>query len=75
MPQSRNANGHSPQGSRPRASLNEPLLKPQDAADLLSVRLSWVYEAVRDGRLPCIHVGRHVRFLRTDLEGWIDDQR
>ncbi len=24
---------------------------------------------MRDGRLPCIHVGRHVRFLRTNLAG------
>ncbi len=75
MTQLRNAHGRPPQGTRPRASLNEPLLRPQDAADLLSVRLSWVYEAVRDGRLPCIHVGRHIRFLRTDLERWVDDQR
>ena len=28
-------------------TLDEPLLKPSDAAALLSVRTSWVYEAVR----------------------------
>jgi excisionase family DNA binding protein len=71
----RRDNHLSPLSTRPRASLSEPLLRPQDAADLLSVRLSWVYEAVRDGRLPCIHIGRHIRFLRTDLERWVDDQR
>lgn len=57
------------------ASLREPLLKAADAATLLSVRSSWVYEAVRDGRLPCVRVGRHVRFLRTDLEDWVRGQR
>jgi excisionase family DNA binding protein len=55
--------------------LGEPLLRPVDAAALLAVRPSWVYEAVRAGRLPCVRVGRHVRFLRSDLEAWIVAQR
>ena len=59
----------------PRSTLNEPLLTPHDAATLLAVRVSWIYDAVRAGRLPCVRVGRHVRFLRTDLERWIADQR
>ena len=57
------------------ASLNEPLLTPAQAAALLAVRPSWIYEAVRAGRLPCIRIGRHVRFLRSDLERWVDRQR
>ena len=56
-------------------SLGEPLLTAPDAAALLSVRPSWIYEAVRDGRLPCVRVGRHVRFLRSDLEEWVRAQR
>jgi excisionase family DNA binding protein len=58
-----------------RHTLDEPLLKPSDAAALLSVRTSWVYEAVRAGRLPCVRVGRHLRFLRSDLECWVREQR
>jgi excisionase family DNA binding protein len=58
-----------------RDTLNEPLLTPADAAGLLSVRTSWVYEAVRTRRLPCVRVGKHVRFLRSDLEGWVREQR
>ena len=45
------------------------------AAALLSVRTSWVYDAARSGDLPCVHVGKHVRFLRSDLERWIAEQR
>ena len=56
-------------------TLNEPLLTPHEAAALLAVRVSWIYDAVRGDRLPCVRVGRHVRFLRTDLERWIADQR
>lgn len=57
------------------ARLAEPLLTSQDAAELLSVRASWIYEAVRDGRLPCVRIGRHIRFLRGDLERWVSEQR
>ena len=55
--------------------LDEPLLRPADAARLLAVRTSWVYDAARDGRLPCLHIGRHLRFLRSDLERWVAEQR
>ena len=58
-----------------RHTLDEPLLTPAEAAALLSVRTSWVYEAVRARRLPCVRVGRHVPFLRSDLEGWVREQR
>jgi excisionase family DNA binding protein len=60
-----------PREERRSPSLAEPLLRPADAAALLSVRTSWVYEAVRSGQLPCVRVGRHLRFLRSDLERWV----
>ncbi len=58
-----------------RHSLNMPLLRPDQAAELLAVRPSWIYEAVREGRLPCLRVGRHIRFTRTMLETWLEAQR
>lgn len=56
-------------------TLSEPLLTPMQAAELLAVRRSWVYDAARQGELPCIRVGRHVRFLRSDLERWVSAHR
>jgi excisionase family DNA binding protein len=58
-----------------RHTLDEPLLTPAEAAKLLSVRVSWIYEAVRAGRLPCVRIGRHIRFLRSDLEAFVREQR
>jgi excisionase family DNA binding protein len=54
----------------------EPLaqLRPQ-AAKLFSVRPSWVADAARGGHLPCVRIGKHVRFLRSDLERWVGEQR
>jgi excisionase family DNA binding protein len=55
--------------------LAEPLLDATAAAHLLGVRPSWIYEATRAGRLPHIKIGRHIRFLRTDLETWVLSRR
>jgi len=57
------------------APLSEPLLDAVAAAHLLGVRPSWVYESVRAGRLPHLKVGRHLRFLRHDLEDWVLSRR
>jgi excisionase family DNA binding protein len=60
---------------RPAVDLSEPLLSAPQAAAVLSVRTSWVYDAARSGSLPCVRVGKHVRFLRSDLERWVAEQR
>lgn len=51
-----------------------PLLCPHEAATLLSVKPSWIYEAVRAHRIPCLRVGRHIRFTRAMLEQWLAEQ-
>jgi excisionase family DNA binding protein len=55
--------------------LDTPLLTAVEAAQLLAVKPSWIYEAVRAGTLPCLRIRRHIRFARTMLEeccggGW-----
>lgn len=60
--------------STPAVALSEPLLDADQAASLLSVRKSWVYEAVRDKKMPCLKVGRHIRFTRPMLESWLMSQ-
>lgn len=60
------------QVNRPPARLlDKPLLRPEEAAELLSVKTSWVYDAVRAGNLPCRRVGRHIRFTKAMLEDWL----
>jgi excisionase family DNA binding protein len=55
----------------PRRPLDGPLLTPTQAAALLSVKTSWIYDAVRTGRLPCLRLGRHIRFTQGMLEEWL----
>jgi excisionase family DNA binding protein len=54
--------------------LSEPLLDCAAAASLLNVRVSWVRDAARLGQLPCLRVGRHLRFTRVMLEEWLEVQ-
>jgi excisionase family DNA binding protein len=66
-----------PHGRQPGTSarrLDGPLLRPDQAASLLAVKTSWVYDAVRTGTLPCIRVGRHIRFTRAMLEDWLQSR-
>jgi excisionase family DNA binding protein len=59
---------------RPTALAEDRLLRPEQAAWYLNVKTSWVYEAVRSGRLPCHRVGRHIRFTRSMLDDWLATQ-
>ena len=63
--------GHRPGVPR---HLDGPLLRPEQVAALLAVKTSWVYEAVRSGQLPCLRIGRHIRFTRAMLEEWLQSR-
>jgi excisionase family DNA binding protein len=58
----------------PVALAEDRLWRPEKAAWYLDVKTSWVYEAVRSGRLPCHRVGRHIRFTRPMLDDWLAEQ-
>jgi excisionase family DNA binding protein len=51
---------------------SSPLLTADEAARLLHVPRSTLYELVRSRGLPHVRIGdRALRFTRADLEGWI----
>jgi excisionase family DNA binding protein len=52
--------------------LIEPLLDAREAAKLLHVPRSTLYELVRSGGLPHVKIGsRGLRFTRADLAQWV----
>lgn len=55
------------------ASMDEesPLLLPEEAAEMLRVRVSWLYRQARKGEFPSVSVGRYVRFRKADVENFI----
>jgi excisionase family DNA binding protein len=51
------------------------LFTPQQTAEYLGVRPSWVYEQARARKLPHLKLGKHIRFLQEDLDAWIAARR
>jgi excisionase family DNA binding protein len=69
-------NGSQPDGPN-RIDLCEPLLTAERISELLGIPRSSVYDYARrkHNPLPCLEIGRHRRFFRSDVERWLDSQR
>jgi excisionase family DNA binding protein len=52
--------------------MSERLLDAAAIAEILGVPKSWVLESARSGAMPCVRLGRYVRFDLADVEAWID---
>jgi excisionase family DNA binding protein len=45
---------------------------------MLGVSRTWLYDAATDGRIPSLRIGGPsgpVRFIRQDLDRWLDETR
>jgi excisionase family DNA binding protein len=57
------------------ANEDRALMKAEDVADILKdVPVSTVYAWARQGFLPSLKIGRHRRFLREQIDDFIDRQ-
>jgi excisionase family DNA binding protein len=59
---------------QPASSLDEPMTA-QQLADLLLVHKSTVEDYARRGLLPSLKLGRHRRFIRSDVIDALDSLR
>lgn len=51
------------------------LLTAAEVAEQLRVPVSWVYSAARSGQLPCVRLGRYVRFHADEIDRQIEELR
>ena len=54
------------------------LLRPGEVVTLLGVSRSWLYDAAKSGRIPCVRLGGPdgpVRFRLREIESWIERGR
>lgn len=51
------------------------LLKIPEAADLLAIGRSTVYELIALGHLETVHIGRSVRVTTSSIEAFVDRER
>jgi excisionase family DNA binding protein len=54
--------------------LEKELLSAEDVAALMGVKESTVWRWCREGRLPCLKVGKHWRVRRVALEGFLEQR-
>ena len=50
------------------------LLTPDDVCALLKVKKSWLYDAVENGALEAIRLGKQLRFRPSALTRYLDDR-
>jgi len=50
------------------------LLRPQEAAELMGIGRSKVYELLSDGTLPSVRVGHSVRVPLEGLRQWVEER-
>ena len=67
--------GHGgPRGLEPRGGL-ERLLTLAEVADLLRLSEKTVHRLVSARRMPCVRVGRSVRFVSGDVLRWLSARK
>ncbi len=51
---------------------DDSLLGVKELAEYIGVSIQWVYERVQLKEIPYIKVGKHLRFRKSDIDGWLD---
>lgn len=54
--------------------MTEPLLDAEQVAELIGMRVDYVYELSRRGRIPTITFGRTRRYRREAIDEWLIEQ-
>ena len=55
--------------------MTDRLLDAREVAEWLGVPVSWVRESTRSGAMPCMRLGRYVRFELAAVEAWLKECR
>ena len=53
----------------------QQLLTPDEVAAMLRIARKTVVVMAREKRIPCIRIGRFVRFDPVEIDRWIDGRR
>lgn len=51
------------------------LITPKTAAQALAISPRKLWSLTNAGTIPCVRLGRSVRYSLTDLQTWIDNHR
>jgi PTS system nitrogen regulatory IIA component len=51
-----------------------PLISLKQAASYLGMSKESLYIQARDGKIPCLKIGRIWKFRRSDLDNWVTEE-
>ena len=51
------------------------LMTARDAARALAISERQLWQRTKDGEIPCVRIGRSVRYSPDDLRKWIEEQK
>lgn len=54
--------------------MDDRLLDAHDVARLIGMRKDYVWSLCRDGEIPHVRFGRHLRFRRQAIEEWLRER-
>ncbi len=53
---------------------SDVILTPEQLAKYLQVDVGWVYKAVNSKAIPFIKAGKYLRFKKSAIDRWIEEQ-
>ena len=53
---------------------HDPAMNAEEVARYLGIAVGTVYNKVHDGEIPFFRVGRAVRFRRSVIDSWVEEQ-
>ena len=54
--------------------MERTLIGPKELAHKLDVPLSWIYSRTRTNEIPCVKVGKYVKFDESEIWKWLEQQ-
>jgi len=54
--------------------MNQNLIGISEMAKKLDVPISWVYSRTRTNEIPCVRVGKYVKFEESEVWEWLKMQ-
>ena len=55
--------------------MERTLIGPKELAQKLDVPVSWIYSRTRTNDIPCVKVGKYVKFDETAIWEWLNRQQ
>ena len=52
----------------------DPLLRAEDVAERLQLRVDHIYKLAREGQIPHLRFGRSLRFRADAIDRWLEEQ-